>query len=206
MARNLSVIVAMSVLAGGLANATPPTPGIALTLIPPSPVTDRITLDVRGMVRNLSNDPHTYEVAVYLDREEPGAMLHHERLVAAPGEAKGLKLRWPTKGHAGKHRLLFVARGGGQTLRDERPLEILDIGQRSTRRLGGAWVDIYHHDPRTGAAFTAELGKLTDNQWRELVRAMHDVDQNILVITMMFQNFTHQGRHKMDTEGYQGKA
>ena len=35
---------------------------------------------------------------------------------------------------------------------------------------------------------------------------MHDVDQNILVITMMFQNFTHRGRHKIETEGYQGKA
>ena len=47
---------------------------------------------------------------------------------------------------------------------------------------------------------------MTDAQWRELVRAMHDVDQNLLVITMMFQNFTHRGKHRIETEGYQGRA
>ena len=57
-----------------------------------------------------------------------------------------------------------------------------------------------------GKPFNDELGKMTDAQWRELVRAMHEVDQNILVITMMFQNFTHRGRHKIETEGYHGKA
>jgi hypothetical protein len=67
-------------------------------------------------------------------------------------------------------------------------------------------VDLYHHDPAEGKPFDEELGKMTDAQWRELVRAMHEVDQNLLVITMMFQNFTHRGRHKIETEGYHGKA
>jgi hypothetical protein len=47
---------------------------------------------------------------------------------------------------------------------------------------------------------------MTDTDWRDLVRAMHATDQNLLVITMMFQNFTHRGRHKIPTEGYSGKA
>ncbi|MBP7936473.1 MAG: DUF4434 domain-containing protein [Phycisphaerae bacterium] len=205
MTLSLPLLVVMHVFAYGAADSTSP-PAIALTVIPPSPVTDRITLDVRGAVRNLTSEPRTYDVAVYLDREEPGALLHQARSEAAPGEAKGLRLRWPTRERAGRHRILLVAKAGDQTLRDECPLEILATGQRSTRRLGGAWVDIYHHDPQTGAAFTSELGKMTDDQWREMVWAMHDVDQNILVITMMFQNFTHRGKHKIETEGYQGKA
>lgn len=205
LALSLPIIVTTHILAGGLTDTASP-PAVALTLLPPSPVTDRITLDVRGTVRNLTGAPHTYDVAVYLDREEPGAQLHHQRLEVAAGEAKGLKLLWPTQGQTGRHRLVLVAREGDQALRDERPLEILATGQRSTRRLGGAWVDIYHHDPKAGAAFTTELGKMTDDQWRELVRAMHDVEQDILVITMMFQNFTHRGNHQIETEGYQGRA
>ena len=102
--------------------------------------------------------------------------------------------------------MLLVTRSGGKTMRIERPIEIIASDVRSTRRLGGAWVDLYHHSEDEGKPFNAELGKMTDPQWRELVRAMHAVDQNILVITMMFQNFTHRGRHKIETEGYQGKA
>jgi hypothetical protein len=67
-------------------------------------------------------------------------------------------------------------------------------------------VDIYHHSEAEGVPFNKELGKMTDRDWRQLVRAMHKVDQNILVITMMFQNFTHRGQHRIETEGYQGKA
>jgi len=181
-------------------------PAVSLALIPPSPVTDQIVLGVRGAVRNLGSAPGAYDVAIYLDREEPALLLHRERLEIAPGEAKGVRLRWFPRGQAGKHRLLLVAQSGGRTLRAERALEILAAGQRSARRLGGAWVDIYHHDEREGKPFNAELAKMTDDQWRELVRAMHDVEQDILVITMMFQNFTHRGRHKIETEGYQGKA
>lgn len=198
--------VAMSVCAGVTADAQPPMPAVSLTVIPPSPVTDQIVLDVRGAVRNLTSDRAAYDVTVYLDREEPAAMLHHQRLEVAPGEAAGMQVRWPTQGQAGKHRIVLVAHSGGQTLRTERPLEILTTGQRSTRRLGGAWVDIYHHDEHEGEPFNTELGRMTDDQWRELVRAMHEVDQDVLVITMMFQNFTHRGRHNIETEGYPGKA
>jgi len=202
----LLLLVALKPGAAESAEALPPKPLISLTLIPPSPVTDQITLDLRGAVRNLGSDPQTYDVAIYLDREEAGSLLHRERLQTAPGEAKGLRFSWPTKGKVGKHRVILAAHGGGATFRAERPLGVLATGQRSTGRLGGAWVDIYHHDEREGKPFNAELGKMTDAEWRELVRAMHDVDQDILVITMMFQNFTHRGRHKIETEGYQGKA
>ena len=47
---------------------------------------------------------------------------------------------------------------------------------------------------------------MTDQQWRELVQAMHAVDQNIMVITMMFNNHTQRGLHKIETEGYRGIA
>jgi hypothetical protein len=35
---------------------------------------------------------------------------------------------------------------------------------------------------------------------------MHEVDQNLLVITMLFQNFTHRGQHDIASAGYRGKS
>jgi hypothetical protein len=178
----------------------------SLTLIPPSPITDQITLDIRAAVWNETATAKQFTLGVYLDEEKPEKRLHHETVTVAARASAGIKFRWPTKGQAGQHRVLLRADAGGQTRRLERSLHIIASDARSIRRLGGAWVDIYHHDPAEGKPFNEELGKMTEAQWRELVRAMHEVDQDLLVITMMFQNFTHRGRHKIETEGYQGKA
>jgi hypothetical protein len=179
---------------------------VSLTLIPPSPVTDQITLDIRAAARNPGDTAQTVEMAVYLDKEQPATLLHREQVPVAAHSAKGIAFRWATKGLMGKHRVLLIARSGGKTFRARQPLEILPSDVRSTRRLAGAWVDLYHHDEAEGRPFNAELARMTPAQWRELVRAMHAADQNILVITMVFHNFTHRGQHKMETEGYHGRA
>jgi hypothetical protein len=203
----IAVVLWTSIVAGWVCRSAAADGGRAsLTLIPPSPVTDQITLDVRAAVWNDADTAQRLAVAVYLDEEQPRNRLHQETLEAAPKTPVAIKFPWPTRGHAGQHRVLLVAQAGERTLRFERSLEIIASKARSTRRLGGAWVDIYHHDPAEGKPFDEELGKMTEAQWRELVRAMHEVDQNLLVITMMFQNFTHRGRHKIETEGYHGKA
>lgn len=179
---------------------------VRLALIPPSPVTNRITLDIRAAVYLSEDRAAKFEVAIYLDEELPDKLLLRQDIDVAKGGAGGVSLRWPTKGQAGKHKIVCVARRGAETLRTERPLEILDTGSRSTNRLGGAWVDLYQFDEPSGRPFNDELGKMTDPQWRELVQAMHDVDQNLIVVTMMFNNKMHRGLHKIETEGYQGKA
>lgn len=181
-------------------------PRIALTLIPPSPVTDQISVDVRTALRNPDAQSRSFATAVYLDEETSAALVHEETLLVEPGGARGSKFRWPASGHAGQHRLLLVARSGEVTIRAEQPLEVLSSTIRSTRRLGGAWVDLYHHDEAEGKPFNAELAQMSDVQWREMVRAMHAVDQDLLVITMMIHNFAHRGRHHIETEGYHGKA
>lgn len=181
-------------------------PGLSLTLIPPSPVTDQITLEVRAAVWNHGASTQEIQLAVYLDDEKPASCLHRKSLTIGPYSASGIQVQWPTQGHAGAHRLIVVSGAGLERKRLDRPLRIMHSEVRSTRRLGGAWVDIYHHDPAEGKPFNDELGAMTEPQWAELVRAMHEVDQDLLVITMLFQNFTHRGRHHMASTGYQGKA
>ncbi len=181
-------------------------PSISLTLIPPAPISDQITLDVRGAVRNKSASAKKYQVRLYLDHERPESLLHEEPLAVEPRSARGFRFDWPVRNQGGQHRLILVAKSGWRTLRAVQPIEILPSTIRSTQRLGGAWVDIYHFSEKEGKLFNPELGKMTDRQWRELVRAMHEVDQNIMVITMVFENYTHRGQHKIETEGYHGKA
>jgi hypothetical protein len=183
-----------------------PPPALSLTLIPPSPVTDQVALDIRAAVRNSSSAAGTFELSFYLDAEKSGRLLHRSSVEAPPGGVEGVRFQWPTTGQAGAHKIICVAKEGPKSLKTVCPVKIIITGSRSTERLGGAWVDIYHHDEAEGRPFNDELGKMTDQQWKELVRAMHDSDQNLLVISMMFQNFTHRGQHAIETEGYKGKA
>lgn len=184
----------------------PAKPGLSLTLIPPSPVTDQIELDVRGAVWNHTATPQSFDLTVYLDDENVASVLYHKKVNVAAGTAEGIQFRWPTASHAGKHRIIIVGRNGLETQRTERPIEILASKIRSTQRLGGAWVDIYHHTEDEGSYFNKELARMTGPQWRQLVRSMHDVQMDVLVITMMFQNLMHYGKHNIEHDGYHGKA
>ncbi len=179
---------------------------VSLTLIPPSPVTDLITLDIRGAVRNEADAAKAFDVAVYWDAEVPDRCVHQATLQLAAKSAAGIRFRRPMQGQAGPHRVILTARGKEMTLRCERPLEILASDAQSGRRLGGAWVDLYHHCEREGKPFNAELGRMTDANWREMVRAMHATDQRLLVITMMFQNFVHRAEHSFSPDTYPGRA
>lgn len=181
-------------------------PSVSLTLIPPSPVTDQITLDLRGALRNISADRCKAEFSFYLDKEVPENLLGRQKIEIPSQATGGARIRVPAKGRAGDHRVVLTVTANSRLQRVEQPIKILAASTRSTGRLGGAWVDIYHHDEAEGKPFNADLGRLTEVQWRELVRAMHVTEQDIMVITMVFQNFTHRGRHKIETEGYAGRA
>jgi hypothetical protein len=157
-ARGLACLgLLLATLAADAATNETDLPQLSLTLIPPSPVTDQITLDIRGAVRNLKAQSRSFTVAVYLDEESPATRLHEEQCEVAPGNARGIAFRWPARGQAGHHRLLLTARSGGRALRAEQAIEILPSKVRSTGRLGGAWVDLYHHDEAEGKPFNDEL-------------------------------------------------
>jgi hypothetical protein len=178
-------------------------PEISLTLIPPSLVTDQIQLDIRGAVRNDGDAPKKFDVAVYLDETNLADRLHQATLEVSAKSSAGFQFRWPTKGKAGRHRMILTAQSGDTVRRLEQAIEIVASDARSSRRLGGAWVDIYHHCEREGRPFNKEFAQLTEPEWRELVRAMHEVDQNLIVITGMFRNHSHV---RPTLETYPGQA
>ena len=132
-------------------------PEIALTLIPPSPVTDKIVLDVRGALRNSQNMETAYEVCVYLDNETAHKRLHSETINIPAKSAGGISFRWPTKDNSGEHKLIFVAKSKLGILRISQTLKILATTDRSTGRIDGAWAGIYHWSEEEGKHWNKDI-------------------------------------------------
>ncbi|MDD5706724.1 MAG: DUF4434 domain-containing protein [Kiritimatiellae bacterium] len=188
-----------------------PYPDISLTLIPPTPVTDQIILDIRGAIRNATDSAKRYQAAIYFDAETPASLLHSARMEIGPHSAAGIACKVPTQGHAGIHGIVMVVRSDADTWRQQQQIEILASKERSTRRLGGAWVDLLHHSIEEGKPYNSELRQMTDSQWRELIQAMHAVEQNIVVITATVlpnraPNDVFPDKHKFETDGYHGNS
>lgn len=158
---------------------------ISLTLIPPACVTDQVTLDIRGALRNEADSSKEFEAAFYLDEVEPGTLLYREKLQILGHSSGGIRFRWPTKGHAGRHRVFLVATSGQVTHSTDRPIEIRNSKTRSSKRIEGAWLTLLPSLASYGQ--NTDLHKMTDAQWQEMVRNMHEIGMDVIVITEVWR-------------------
>jgi len=185
-----------------------PAPAIetALTLIPPSPVTNRIQLEIRGSVHNTTEQEQEYEVGLYWDRIAPESRITGSRITVKPGQRRLVQHTTPTTAHSGDREIIMVAKGGEQKSQVSQSITVLDSKTRSPGRICGAWLGIYHWCDVEGAPWNEELKKMTDAQWKELVRAMHEVGMNIIVLQEVFRNEARVGEHDLTVENYPGLA
>ena len=174
---------------------------LSLKLLPVSPVSRRVPVDVRyafrgaeaAQIRLLVNNRE-------ITRKEPGA----------PNGAG-----W----HPGCERLDLRKFFGIVSIRIElldsqdhviadatRNLEVIDTGNRSTGRIGGAWCGLYHWSEEEGRLWNAELKQFTRDDWRNLVHAMHEIGMDAIVLQELFRNQEYYGRHRIPEEGYRGRA
>jgi hypothetical protein len=182
-------------------------PAVRLTLVPPSSVTEQIAVDVRAAVRNGGDQADAAEVTFYLDAENSAKVLYRERVEVPAKSARAVTFRWPAKGSVGRHRMILVANVGAQTFRAARPLEVLASAVRSPRRIDGAWIMFDVLDSAGGSPLLAASRKLTDAQWAEMVRGMHAIGMDVIVVECVFDNFACKpGQHQIDRDGYRGKA
>src|ERR1035437_6861458 len=94
-----------------------------LTLIPPSPVTDKIMLDIRGAVENTGDRTRLFTVSLYLDQESPSARVRMQRVQIPARSSAGIFYRRSTQGWTGRHRVILVAASGQDRLRSEREVQ-----------------------------------------------------------------------------------
>ncbi|MHB1840750.1 MAG: DUF4434 domain-containing protein [Acidobacteriaceae bacterium] len=181
-------------------------PVTRLELVPPSPVTDKIVLDIRGAVENTSSRNLQYRVSLYLDRETPATRVYFDKLLIPAHGNAGIYYRRSTANWAGRHRVILVAASIGGQIRTERKLRVLPYDIRSTRTIGGAWVGILHWSNDEARDWNPTIRKLTENDWRQQIRGMHDLGMDIVVVQQVFQNQEYYGRNTIATTGYQGTA
>lgn len=177
-----------------------------LELIPPSPVTDKVILDIRGAVENDSSSDRQYSISLYLDRESPAALLHTENaLIQAHGNA-GIYFRHSTDQWKGRHRIILVASSKSRKVRTIRELEVLPSLIRSTKTVDGAWVGIAHWSDEEGRHWNSTIRKLTEADWRQQIHGMHNLGMDTVVIQETFRNQEYYGRNNIASTGYKGLA
>lgn len=177
-----------------------------LAFIPPSPVTDKIMLDIRGAVENTGTRSCLFTLALYLDHESPSALVRSERQQIPAHISAGLYYRRSTRDWIGHHRVILVSSCHGHRVRFERELQVLPSSVRSPRTIDGAWVGIVHWSEEEGKPWNAEIRKLSEEDWRQQIRSMHNLGMDTVVIQEVFRNEAYYGSNDISTAGYHGLA
>lgn len=179
---------------------------IHLTLIPPGKITDKVDFDIRAGIMNGTEQNQTLNVSLYWDKEDEASLLLADTLNLPAGKSDVLRLVMPTEGKAGKHKVILKVENGFQKITKSKPIEIITSDIRSIRQISGAWTGIYHWSEIEGKHWNQDIKKMTDSQWREMVRAMKKIEMNMIVIQEVFRNEYYVGKHSLTVDSYEGKA
>ena len=176
----------------------------SLTLVPTSPITNKVKLDIRGAVWN--NSPHsaTYKILVYIDNVEESSCLFNKVIQLQPEKNQGIQVWLDTEQYAGDRNIIMVVKSDSGTQTFIEPIKIIDSEIRSTKRIDGSWFEFYHWSEDEGRFWNKEIIKLSNEQWGELVKGMHDIKMDLVVIQELFRNQKYVGQHSMDSTGYTG--
>lgn len=179
---------------------------VNLTLIPPGKITNKIDLDIRGGIVNESSVRQTYQVSLYWNKEKKDALLYETTVNIPAGKSEVVKVVIPTKERVGKHKVIFKVTDSDKTYRKIRDIEIMESDIRSIQQISGAWAGIYHWSEIEGKHWNQDIKKMTDNQWKELIRSMNKLEMNMVVIQEVFRNEEYVGKHTCTVDTYAGKA
>jgi hypothetical protein len=185
---------------------TTSTKNLRMTLVPPCQCSEQIKLDIRAAVLNESDTAKEIKISIYLDRQESEYLLYEKTGTIDANEWFVAQYYWPSLGYAGKHNIIAHADIDGQTFTSQSPVEIVASQTRSLRHISGAWMGITHWCDKEGKYWQEDIKKLNDNQWREVVRGMDEIGMKIIVVQEVFRNQEYVGNHKIEKEGYKGRA
>lgn len=176
-----------------------------LTLIPPLSVTASVPVEIRAGI--VPEEAGEYDITVSIDTEDDDGFLCSQKARLSEGEAYCLEHSLSVAGMAGKHRIIMsVNTPDGKVLRRTEEITVLESGRRSPGTIGGAWMGLYHWSETEGKMWNDDIRKLTARQWRMLVRDMHSLGMDIIVIQEVFRNQMYVGRHDVTTATYEGRA
>ena len=179
---------------------------IGVTLIPPSPVTNKADIDIRAGIINYESQPQEFEVYIYLNKEDKKSLLHYSKPHIKANSGHKIEVLLPTFDKVGMNKVILKVRSDKKTYSEIKEFEVIDSDTRSTRQIDGAWTGIYHWSETEGKHWNKDIAKMTDAQWRELVRSMNNIEMNMIVIQEVFRNEEYVGKHSLTVDNYAGKA
>lgn len=177
-----------------------------MTLVPPGPCSEKIKLDIRTALLNDQNSAKKVNLAVYLDEPKKEKLLYNKTGTVQGREYFNVRFQWPALGFAGKHKIIAKAEIENEIITAESDIEIVASDTFSLRQIDGAWTGITHWSEREGRLWNDDIKKLTDADWREIVRGMNEIGMKIIVVQEVFRNQVYVGKHNIEKEGYKGNA
>ncbi len=171
---------------------------VSLTLLPPTPVSEQVKLDVRGGIRNPTGETMVCNASVYLNKRKEGNLLASQRITLEGGASDNVRTLLDLKGKAGRNKVIFAVEVDGKVTRKERTINVLPMETRYTGNVDGAWLELYSEN--------GKAQKLTDKQWRELVGGLHGSGMNLIVIPEVFHCTDTVGLHDFTGADYPGQA
>ncbi|ULQ55773.1 DUF4434 domain-containing protein [Flavihumibacter rivuli] len=183
-----------------------PLSSIDLLLIPPSPVSDHILVDIRTGIKNNSPKKVIVSVSFFLDSIKPSKKLYSTKLEIKGHDVGVAKFNWPTKEQAGSH-IIWAEINIGRSKRIlQKNLEVISSDTRSSKRIDGSFMGFYHWSEKEGKYWNSDIKEMTDDDWRQMVKAQHQLSMNIIVLQELFRNQEYNGQHNIDKNGYNGSA
>lgn len=179
---------------------------VKVALIPPTPVTNKIVESAFCGLYNDSSEPQVFDIELSLVREGCRTVVGTAIASLEPNERKRVRLDFPTAGYEGSYEVVLDWKAGDRQGSVSQSLEIRASHARSTGQIGGAWAGLEHWSDEEGRLWNDDIRTLTEDDWREMMRAMAACRIDIMVIQELFRNEMYVGDHKIEEEGYQGKA
>lgn len=180
---------------------------VGLSLIPPGTITDKVDLDVRAGIVNKGTSAESYNIYMYLGDPSEERLLLNESVTLNPGENYQSKYILETEGMVGKNEVsLKIVTADGKEISKASEFEVEKSDIRSTRLIDGAWAGLYHWSEEEGKLWNKDIKELKEDQWRDVVRSMHEIGMDVIVVQEAFRNNDYVGQHQTTVENYKGRA
>ena len=170
-----------------------------LTVIPPCKISDKVDADIRAGIVNNGKSSRTYDISIIMDEKE----IYSGSISLEAGKSGVIKQVLETEGKAGPHKISLMVNGVQQSFQN---LEIVHSDTRSLHLIEGAWAGFYHWSEIEGKHWNPVLKTMTDAQWGEMVRSMHKLGMQVIVIQDVIRNTPNYyvGDHDQTVENYKG--
>lgn len=177
-----------------------------LTLIPPSKVSDKVELDIRAGMNNNSDKERYFRVTISLRKGLDSRTLCQIDTLIHAKQNIILRHNVNTDGMMGEYSVVLKVRNGIKVYKTSRKIEIIPSEKRSLGTIDGAWIGLYHWSDLEGKHWNDDIRKLTAEDWRGVVRSMHEVGMDVIVIQELFRNQFYVGQHDITADSFDGRA